>query len=142
MPSMPSKGWYFRRMSGGSHERDAIRCNATRSAADGTIDPSTHCIRRRCLRLVPLAALEELGLRTGHFGQLSYFERGQEYPRTQEIAEVAHFLVRDGLLVPSARWGCENVVVFCDVAGPDALEVVRDHGPIAWDEWRRAPLGR
>src|SRR6266568_3073034 len=49
-----------------------------------------------CLKLVPPDALQALGLRTAGFGQLSYFEREQEYPRTQEIAEVAYFLGRDG----------------------------------------------
>src|SRR5438552_11633573 len=67
-----------------------------------------------CIKLVPLNFLELLGLRTAGFGQLSYFEREQEYPRTQEIAEVAYFLGRDGLIVPSARSEYDNLIVFCD----------------------------
>jgi hypothetical protein len=94
-----------------------------------------------CLTLAPLQILEGLGLKTSSFGQLSYVEREQEYPRTQEIAEVAYFLGRDGLLVPSARSEHNNLVVFCDPAGPGAVEVVRDHGIIVWDEWRKKPLG-
>ncbi len=94
-----------------------------------------------CLKLVPLDALQALGFRTTSFGQLSYFEREQEYPRTQEIAEVAYFLGRDGLIVPSARSERDNLIVFCEPAGPAAFEAVRDHGPIVWEDWRKTPLG-
>jgi RES domain-containing protein len=94
-----------------------------------------------CLKLVPLDTLQALGLRTAGFGQLSYFEREQEYPRTQEIAEVAYFLGRDGLIVPSARSAHDNLIVFCEPAGPAAIEVVRNHGPIVWEDWRKTPLG-
>jgi hypothetical protein len=52
---------------------------------------------------------------------------------------VAHFLGRDGLTVPSARSEHPNIVVFCDPAGLEAVEAVRDHGAIDWGEWRRSP---
>ena len=94
-----------------------------------------------CARIASLDVLASLGLKTAMFGQISYFERQQEYPRTQEIAEAAHFHGRDGLLVPSARSEHTNLVVFCEPAGPEAVDVTRDHGEIAWDEWRKAPLG-
>lgn len=96
---------------------------------------------KSCLRIASLEELAALGLRTVSFGQLSWFEREQEYPRTQEIAEVAHFLGRDGLIVPSARAEHPNIVIFCEAAGLEAVEAVRDHGAIAWDEWRRSPRG-
>jgi RES domain-containing protein len=82
--------------------------------------------------------LPALGLDTSRYGQLSYVERTQEYPRTQEIAEVAHFLDCDGLVVPSARWSCSNLVLFCDRLGPDAIEAGRDHGIIDWASWQKA----
>lgn len=94
-----------------------------------------------CVRIKSLDQLGSLGLNVAVFGQLSYFERQLEYPRTQEIAEAAYFHGRDGMLVPSARSEHPNVVVFCDPAGPEAIEVVRDHGNFAWEEWRRKPLG-
>jgi RES domain-containing protein len=81
--------------------------------------------------------LAALGLDAARFGQLSYAERQQEYPRSQEIAEVAHFLDCDGLLVPNARWACANLVVFCDRLKPGAMEVVRDHGLVDWAAWQR-----
>jgi RES domain-containing protein len=94
-----------------------------------------------CLKLA-LGDLQTLGLRTATFGQLSYFEREQEYPRTQEIAEIAYFLGRDGLIVPSARSTHDNLIVFCEPAGgPEAVEVVRDHGEIVWENWKGKPLG-
>ena len=100
-----------------------------------------HALRVRldaCVRIASLEVLAGLGLKTGGFGQLSYSERETEYPRTQEIAEAAHFHGRDGLLVPSARSAHPNLVVFCGVAGMEAVEVERDHGIVDWNAWRRA----
>ena len=94
-----------------------------------------------CLRIASLTELSSLGLPTAAFGQLSYAERDQEYPRTQEIAEAAHFIGRDGLVVPSARSEWPNVIVFCDPAGPEAVEITRDHGLLEWEKWRKTPLG-
>jgi hypothetical protein len=62
-----------------------------------------------CLRPDSMDALSSIGLVTATFGQMSYSEREQEYPRTQEIAEAAYFVGRDGLIVPSARAGCPNI---------------------------------
>ncbi|MGH7076072.1 MAG: RES family NAD+ phosphorylase [Stellaceae bacterium] len=84
------------------------------------------------LRLPTLDALGKLGLDAARYGQLTYNERNAEYPRPQEIAEVAHFLDCDGILVPSARWPCANLVLFCDRLPPDAIEVGHDHGLIDW----------
>ena len=86
----------------------------------------------RALRFLDLEALAEVGLDTSHFGRLSYVQKNDEYPRTQEIAEVAHFLDFDGLIVPSARSQAHNAVIFCDkVPGLHASPVV-DHGLIDW----------
>jgi RES domain-containing protein len=89
-----------------------------------------------CLRIATLADLSLIGLQTASFGQLSYAEREQEYPRSPEIAEAAQFIGRDGLIVPSARSEWPNIVVFCDPAGPEAVEVVQDHGLVDWDRQR------
>jgi RES domain-containing protein len=90
---------------------------------------------KRALRLVDLPALAALGLDTARYGQLSYDRVSDEYPRTQDIAEAAHFLEFDGLIVPSARWACMNVVLFCDRVPPEAMEAVTDHGLIEWPAW-------
>ena len=96
---------------------------------------------QRVLNLADLAALAALGVDTSRYGALSYLERVQEYPRPQEIAEAAYFVGSDGLIVPNARFDCLNVVIFCDRVPPDAIEVVRDHGVVHWDVWRKQPLG-
>lgn len=94
-----------------------------------------------CLRLDLLDLLSAIGLHIATFGQMSYAEREQEYPRTQEIAEAAHFIGHDGLIVPSARADCPNIIVFCGPAGPDAVGVIKDHGLIDWDRWQITKLG-
>lgn len=89
---------------------------------------------RDSLRLLDLVALKEVGLDISRYGQLSYEDKDVEYPRSQDIAEVAHFLDYDGLVVPCARYDCKNIVVFCDRVTPDALSIVKDHGEVDWNE--------
>ena len=87
----------------------------------------------QALRLADLEALAALGLDASTFGRLSWQFKSDEYLRTQQIGEVAHFLDFDGLIVPSARYQCLNMVLFGDRIGPEALSVIRDHGPVPWD---------
>lgn len=91
----------------------------------------------RLLALPSLDHLSKFGYDVSTFGQLSYDDREHEYPRTQDIAETAHFLEYDGILVPSARWNCANIVFFCDQLPVGALEVANDHGLIDWSAWTR-----
>ena len=91
----------------------------------------------RLLALPSLDHLSKFGYDVSTFGQLSYDDREHEYPRTQDIAETAHFLEYDGILVPSARWNCANIVLFCDQLPVGALEVANDHGLIDWSAWTR-----
>ncbi|WP_085899439.1 RES family NAD+ phosphorylase [Kiloniella majae] len=88
----------------------------------------------RALKILDINMLEEIGLDTSKYGQLSYENKDKEYPRSQDIAEVAHFLEYDGLVVPSARHQCMNVVIFCDRVPPDTISVKKDHGTILWDK--------
>ena len=81
------------------------------------------------VRFPDLASLSSIGFDVGSFGRLSYVEREQEYPRSQEIAEACAFLGADGLLVPSAReTSSNNVIVFCEQEYPIDIEVVSSHG--------------
>jgi RES domain-containing protein len=91
---------------------------------------------RRLLRLLDLDALARLGVDTENYGSREYMRRHEEYPRTQDIAEAAHFLDFDGLLVPSGRWQGHNVVLFTDRVPPDALSVIRDGTPVDWAQWK------
>jgi RES domain-containing protein len=93
------------------------------------------------LKLLNLEDLARLGVPSEAYGRLSYQEKTAEYPRTQDIAEVAHFLEFDGLLVPSARWNCLNAVVFCERNPPDQREVLASHGLIDWTGWETTASG-
>ncbi|MEL6208198.1 MAG: RES family NAD+ phosphorylase [Pseudomonadota bacterium] len=77
-----------------------------------------------------LDALAMLGVEAKRYQEMVYF-------RTQEIADAAYFLGFDGIIAPSARWTCQNIVLF--VSHPkidlDEIESVRST-PIDWDEWR------
>lgn len=96
-----------------------------------------HVSLKEVISLPTLADLQAIGLDTSTYGQLLYAERQLEYPRTQEIAEVAHFLECDGVVVPSARMACTNAVLFCDLLESDAVDVIADHGLIDWTTWAK-----
>lgn len=93
------------------------------------------------LKLLNLDDLTRLGVASEAYGRLSYQEKATEYPRTQDIAEVAHFLEFDGMLVPSARWKCMNAIVFCERCPPDQREVLKSHGLIDWSAWEKTATG-
>jgi hypothetical protein len=83
------------------------------------------------LRLADLATLSRLGVNAGR-----YLER--DYQRTQEIADAAFFLGFDGLIVPSARWACLNLILFTERIPPGQIEILESSDePVAWDDWRR-----
>ncbi len=94
-------------------------------------------VLRRALRLADIAALEAFGVEATSYRSLEYPRKQEEYQRMQEIGEAAHFLDFDGLIVPSARWKCQNLVLFTDRVLPPALSISRDHGPVDWIAWER-----
>src|SRR5262249_21307951 len=67
------------------------------------------------LSLADLGVLAKLGVNTDRY-------RDREYQRTQEIADAAHFLGFDGLIAPSARWECSNLVLFTDRIAPNQIQ--------------------
>ena len=89
---------------------------------------------RRTLRLADLAAVAALGVTPEVFSTL-------DYNRTQEIADAADFLGFDGIIAPSARWPCRNLVFFMDKFGPADFTIISSE-PVDWPAWRaqRAPL--
>jgi RES domain-containing protein len=93
----------------------------------------------RALRLADLQTLARLGVEIKNYGLMEHSKRVQEYPRTQEIGEAAHFLEFDGLIVPSARMQCANVILFTDRIPPESLEIVETVGPIDWTKWKPKP---
>jgi RES domain len=84
----------------------------------------------RMLRLVDMRELENLGVDIARYETF-------EYSATQAIAAAAHFLEFDGLLVPSARFACNNLALFTDrVSAGAQLQLVSSEG-VDWVEWRR-----
>lgn len=58
-------------------------------------------------------SLGALGVDFGRYSERSYVAMGEAPPsRTQEIGAALSFLGIDGLIVPSARWSCENLILF------------------------------
>jgi RES domain-containing protein len=58
-----------------------------------------------------------------------------DYAATQALAAAAHFMEFDGLLVPSARHGSQNLVIFMDRDGAASLESLSSE-PVDWSAWR------
>lgn len=83
----------------------------------------------RNLRFADVAALSQVGIDAARYQSL-------DYSRTQAIAAAAHFLEFDGLLVPSARHDCLNLVLFMDRMAQGALKVLAGES-VDWAERRR-----
>lgn len=82
---------------------------------------------RKSLRLTR-AGLPILGVDMARFGE-------RDYSRTQQIGAALAFLGLDGLIAPSARWPCDNLVIFSDNHSiADRLEVI-DHREVGWRAW-------
>ena len=87
------------------------------------------------LNLGDKGLLSPLGVNTAEYGKLTYANRNNEYTKTQQIGEIANFLGFSGIVVPNARWNCNNVVIFCNRLEGDTLEESQDHGYIDWTAW-------
>jgi RES domain-containing protein len=84
----------------------------------------------KTLHLTDLAALQSLGVEIAKYQNF-------DYEVTQAITAAAYFLTFDGLLVPSARAPCNNLVIFLDrVTEFGQLEVLESK-PIDWTAWRK-----
>ena len=59
----------------------------------------------------------------------------RDYERTQKIGAALIFLGIDGLVAPSARWGCSNLMIYSDNHSlNDKLEVIEDER-VFWRNW-------
>jgi hypothetical protein len=84
---------------------------------------------RSVMRLLR-ANLNELGVDPGVYASLNY-------ARTQAIGAAVAFLGCDGLIAPSARWKCENFMLFLEYHDPsNRLEVIRSEA-VDWMDWER-----
>lgn len=85
---------------------------------------------RQTLVLADMAQLKALGVEDSRYREMLY-------DRTQEIGAAAAFLGFDGMIVPSARWACQNIVLFLDAINLEEVRTVSSE-PVDWQAWRRA----
>lgn len=85
----------------------------------------------RVLRLVESEILEALGV-----GERVL--RSMDQSRSREIGDAAYFLELDGLMVPSVRWPCLNLVLFPDRLDPGSSLRVEETREVNWPAWREA----
>lgn len=92
-----------------------------------------HTIRvqtERTLYIKGFAELERLGIDIAAYQSLNY-------SRCQEIGTAVNFLQCDGLLVPNARFDCQNLVIFLGNHDPNQLELsVQSSEPVDWESWK------
>jgi hypothetical protein len=82
-----------------------------------------------CLRL-KLVDLTQVGVDEASYGTLNY-------ETCQAIGDAVAFLEHDGLIVPSARWQCDNLVLFTDNHGfSSELEAIAERD-VDWQAWAR-----
>ena len=85
---------------------------------------------RRTLMLADMEQLKRLGVDDSRYRELLY-------TRTQEIGAAAAFLGFDGLIVPSARWNCQNIILFLDVIDLEEIRTISSQ-PVNWKAWRQS----
>lgn len=91
---------------------------------------SVHTLRVSCDRALRLVRvdLRALGVHDVEYPEVNY-------ARTQQIGDAAQFLGYDGLIAPSARWDCNNLMLFTDQMSADsALEVIASEN-VDWLRW-------
>lgn len=72
----------------------------------------------------------DLGIDPEAYGQRSY-------ERTQLIGAAINFLELDGLIAPSARWSCDNLMIFENNHSLESkLEVIEDE-EVLYQEWKQ-----
>ncbi|MGH7188192.1 MAG: RES family NAD+ phosphorylase [Candidatus Acidiferrales bacterium] len=83
------------------------------------------------LRLARVS-LERLGVDMARYGE-------RDYPLTQSIGAALAFLGLDGLIAPSARWRCDNLMIYQSnhMLLTDRLEVIEEE-QVNWGVWARA----
>ena len=75
--------------------------------------------------------LEKLGVERARYSDVNY-------GRTQAVGAAAAFLGYDGLIVPSARWRCENLILFANERDLSTMLEVVDTEPVDLRAWARA----
>ena len=63
-----------------------------------------------------------------------YFERN--YRRTQLIGAAINFLELDGLLAPSVRWECDNLMIFESNYALDSKFEITSSETVTYEDWQ------
>jgi RES domain-containing protein len=84
---------------------------------------------RKTVHLADMSALATLRVDIARYSEL-------EFSQTQAIGDAAHFLRFDGLILPSARWDCRNLVIFMDCVDPNDDWIIGESEPVDWQAWR------
>ena len=87
------------------------------------ISVSTH----KTLRLIN-TNLKDLGVEEEMYSTINY-------EKTQQIGSAVNFLGCDGLIIPSARWNCENLVIFDDHHSIESDLQLLDTEVVNWKLW-------
>lgn len=82
------------------------------------------------LVLADMEQLQRLGVDDSRYRELLY-------TRTQEIGAAAAFLGFEGLIAPSARWNCRNIILFLDAINLEEIRTISTQ-PVDWKAWRKA----
>lgn len=89
-----------------------------------------HTLAVQCQKALRLLRVDltELGIDNAAYAVANY-------QRTQQIGDATQFLECDGLIAPSARWDCDNLILFPDNMGvASTLELVATE-TVAWLPW-------
>lgn len=81
----------------------------------------------RALALLDIAELTRLGVEMSRYREILY-------AKTQEIGAAAAFLGFDGLVAPSARYDCANLVIFLDNVPQEAIREISSES-VDWADW-------
>lgn len=61
---------------------------------------------------------------------------GRNYERTQQVGAAVNFLELDGLIAPSARWDCNNLMIFANRHSLDQKLDVISSEEVLCDDWK------
>ena len=83
----------------------------------------------KTLRLSDVDAMVPLGVDPARYREILY-------EPTQAIGDAAYFLGFDSIIAPSARWPCNNLILFTDQIALADFEVIESL-EVDWTEWRK-----
>ena len=88
-----------------------------------------HVATRRTLVFEDVAALAAVGIDERAF-------RHGDHGRSRAVGAAAYFLEMDGLIVPSARSACTNLVLLPDRTPAGVVLQVEESRELDWPAWR------